>query len=208
MDMSYTLQGYLLGFSVATTIGVSGVLCLQNMMAGRVAVALASTLAAAMADATCAMLVVFGLQAGQNFLLAHQSIFTVITGLFLCGLGIHKILDTMQFDPLHKENTKILYAFFSVFFLATIDPVSIFDFMALCMGLTLDFSVTRHAVAFVVGLFAGSLTWWGSLCVLLLYFRQSIPVYIFQKLQQVVGIGIFGFGIWTLKSAWMVQTII
>lgn len=204
MDMSYFVQGYFLGFSVATTIGVSGVLCLQNMMTGRVSVALASTLAAAMADATCAMLVVFGLQAGQDFLLAHKSIITMITGLFLCGLGIHKILDTVQFDPLRKESTQVLYAFFSVFFLATIDPVSILDFMALCMGLTLDFSVTRHAVQFVLGLFTGSLTWWSLLCVILLYFRQSIPLHIFQKIQQVVGIGIFGFGVWTLKTALMV----
>ncbi|MBP6892590.1 hypothetical protein KBB68_03350 [Candidatus Babeliales bacterium] len=198
MDFSYFIQGYFLGFSVATTIGISGVLCLQNMMTGRVSVALISVLAAAMADASCAMSVVFGLQAGQQFLLAHQSIFGVITGLFLCGLGISKVVGALKFEPMHQENTKIVSAFFSIFFLAIVDPVTIMDFMALCMGLTLDFSVTRHAVQFVVGLFSGSLTWWSLLCCVLLYFRQSIPLYIFQKIQQVVGCGIFGFGVWTL----------
>lgn len=205
--MSYFVQGYFLGFSVATTIGISGVLCLQNMMTGRVSVALASVLAAAMADATCAMLVVFGLQAGQQFLLAHQSMFGVITGLFLCGLGIHKVVSALKLEPMHAENTKVLSAFFSIFFLAIVDPVTIMDFMALCMGLTLDFSVMRHAMQFVFGLFTGSLTWWSLLCVLLLYFRQSIPLHIFQKIQQVVGIGIFAFGLWTLKSAWMMNLI-
>ncbi len=200
MDMSYAAQGYVLGFSVATTIGVSGVLCLQNIMTGRVSVALASVFAAAFADACCALLVVFGLQAGQQFLLQYQSILSIMTGLFLCGLGIRKIFESVQFDPLHKENTKILHAFLSVFFLAVVDPVSILDFMALCMGLTLDFSVTRHAVQFVLGLFAGSLTWWGLLCVVLLCFRQAIPVFVFQRLQQVVGVFIFGFGIWILKA--------
>ena len=205
MNVSYFVQGYALGFSVATTIGVSGVLCLQNMMTGRVSVACVSVLAAAMADATCAMLVVFGLQVAQNFLLTYKIAFSIMTGLFLCGLGIHKFFDSLTFDPLQKQNTQLLQVFFSVFFLAVVDPVSILDFMALTMGLTLDFSVTRHAIQFVVGLFLGSLTWWGFLCVALLYFRQSIPVCFFQKLQQVVGLGIFAFGAWTLKVALMMK---
>ncbi len=170
MDLSYFVQGYILGFSVATTIGVSGVLCLQNFMTGRVPVALISVLAAAIADATCAILVVLGLGVAQEFLVEYRIAFSIMTGLFLCGLGIHKILNAVKLEPMYKENITAFHALFSILFLAIIDPVSIMDFMSFCMGLTFDFSVTRNAVQFVLGLFSGSFTWWSFLCMILLCF--------------------------------------
>ena len=130
MDYSYVVQGYILGFSVATTIGVSGVLCLQNMMTGRVSVALSSVFAAALADMICAMLVIFGLQSAQEFLLAYKTTLSIVAGLFLCGLGLHKVMSPVVLHSGHKQSGSALVAFFSIFFLAIIDPVSVLDFIA------------------------------------------------------------------------------
>ncbi len=200
LEYSYLIQGYILGFSVATTIGISGVLCLQNMMTGRISVALSSVLAVSLADMACAMLVVFGLQSGQEILIAYKTIFTILTGIFLCGLGLHKMMSKLVLHSGHKESGNALIAFGTIFFLAMVDPVSILDFMALCMGLTLDFSVLKNAFEFVLGLFLGSLTWWLGLCSLILFFRTSLSAMVFQRIQQIAGVGIFAFGVWTLKD--------
>lgn len=202
MQYSYLIQGYILGITVASTIGVSGVLCLQNMMTGRISIALSSALAASLADMACAMLVVFGLQSGQNILIAYKTVFHVVTGIFLCGLGLSKLLSKVVLHAEHKESRSVFIAFWAVFFLSVVDPVSILDFMALCMGLTLEFLVIRHAAVFVLGLLAGSATWWFGLCGLLLYFRANISVTLFERVQQMVGVGIILFGLWTFKVAY------
>lgn len=198
MEYSYIIQGYILGFSLATTIGISGILCLQNMMTGRISVSLVSALAASLADMCCATLVVFGLQAGQHILLAYKFTFSIITGIFLCILGIEKLFTPLVLHSAHQQSNTVIKAFISIFFLALVDPVSILDFIALCMGLTFDFSAVQNAVVFVGGLFLGSFTWWILLCCLLLYFRKTLSVNTLQFIQHCVGAGIFAFGIWTL----------
>lgn len=201
MHIPYLVEGYILGFSVATTIGVSGVLSLQNMATGRITVSLSAALASALADMTCGMLVVFGLTQAQDFLTHNQSLLAVIAGLLLCSFGIRTIFNQISLDSGHSESRAALHAFISIFFLAIVDPVSIIDFMALCLGLTIDFSLPKNAVSFITGLFLGSATWWFSLCGLLLYFRQRISVSMIQVIQYIVGAGIFAFGIKTLLSA-------
>lgn len=198
MESSFFVQGYVIGFSIATTIGVSGILCLQNMMTGRVRIALASVFAAALADMLFAGLITFGLGSVQQFLLTYQAYFSVVAGLTLCGLGLQKIFQSFAMQRVHVESTNVLQAFFSVFFLAFFDPVSLLDFAALFMGLTLDFSVVANAIAFVLGLGCGSLTWWLALCCVILYFAQSISVNFFYRVQQLAGVGIFGLGSWIL----------
>lgn len=202
MQYSYFVEGYMLGFVVATTIGVSGVLCLQNMMTGRISIGVTSALAAAFADMICAMLVVFGLQAGQDVLLAYKSVFSVMAGIFLSVLGLRRLFSSLLLHPVHGQSQSVAHAFLAIFFLALVDPITILDFMALCMGLSLDFSVVHNALGFVFGLFLGSATWWLSLCCLLFCFRKSLSVNGLQLVQQVVGAGIFGFGIWTIFKAW------
>lgn len=202
MDYSYFIQGYILGISVASTIGISGILCLQNMMTGRISMGISSALAASLADMSCAMLVVFGLRSGQAIFLAYKTLFHVVTGIFLCCLGVSKLMSKMVWHSGHRESGGVLVAFFSVFFLSVVDPISILDFIGLCMGLTLDFSIVRNAATFVLGLFVGSATWWLGLCAMLLYFRANISVVAFERIQQCVGVGIILFGFWTLKMAW------
>jgi threonine/homoserine/homoserine lactone efflux protein len=201
VHIPYFVEGYILGLSVATTIGVSGVLCLQNMATGRVAVGLSAALASSLADVVCGMLVVFGLTQAQGFLMHYESLLAIIAGLLLCSFGIRTIFSKISLDSGHGESRAALHAFVTVFFLAIVDPVSVLDFMALCLGLTLDFSLPKNAMGFLSGLFFGSATWWFSLCGLLLYFRQRISVYMLQVTQYIVGAGIFAFGINTLLAA-------
>ncbi|MFA5998721.1 MAG: LysE family transporter [Candidatus Babeliales bacterium] len=200
MDGSFWIQGFVIGFTVATSIGISGALCLQNMMTGRAWVAMASALAAAMADATCAVLVVLGLQAGHSLLSDHSIMLKVVAGLFLCFLGIKRLFSKISLHAHHGKSSDVIEAFFSVFFLALVDPVSIIDFMALSVGLVVDFSIMKDAVSFVVGLFLGSATWWFSWCLVLVVLRKDFSLSVLQWFARASSAGIFGFGLWTLSS--------
>jgi len=202
LNIAYFLQGYVFGFSVATTIGISGVLTLQNMMTGRFIVGFASALASASGDMLCGLFVVFGLQTVQSVVMAYRSLATTIAGLFLCFLGIQKLFSKVVLDVHQSENRQFIRAFLSVLFLSLLDPVSILDFMAICLALTLDFSIVNDCIYFTVGLFLGSATWWFSLFVIILYFRNKISVELLQKIQQIIGAGIFGLGIWTISGIW------
>lgn len=204
MDYVYLLQGYILGISVAATIGVSGVLVLQNMMTGQLSIGMASTFAAALADTTCGAIVVFGLQAVQSVIVAYKSVLTVVTGLFLCALGLGKLFEKIVISHDYASSTHVLSAFGAVYFLAIVDPVSIMDFTALCMGLTFDFSVLKNVYQFILGLFLGSATWWGVLCCLIMFLRHRFSVQTLQRIQHVVGAGIFALGLWTISGIWRI----
>lgn len=200
MGVAYFTQGMILGLSVASTIGVSGVLCLQNMMSGNTRIALASALASALADMTCGIIVVFGMKALQSTLIFYGWYLQAFVGLFLCGLGLRKIFAKVVMTVHHEPSPHTLAAFGSIYFLSIVDPVSMVDFLALCLGLTLEFSVVYHAIRFIVGLFVGSAAWWLSLCFLSVVLRSRISAVALQYVQQIIGALIFGFGLVTISK--------
>ncbi|MBP9765224.1 hypothetical protein KBD08_02715 [Candidatus Babeliales bacterium] len=204
MDYMYGLQGYVLGFSVATTIGVSGVLCLQNMMSGKRSIGLISAFAAALADMTCGSLVVFGIQSMQDLIMHYAFALKGVAGFVLVALGLTRLFGSKVFAVEHGQSRTVALAFVSVYFLAVLDPVSIADFVALSLGLTLEFNVVFQSFLFLMGMFLGSATWWFSLAFIIMYLQKSFSVHVLVWIQRLVGLGILALGIWTLRSAWYI----
>ncbi|HSW75662.1 MAG TPA: LysE family transporter, partial [Candidatus Saccharimonadales bacterium] len=174
--------------------------CLQNMMTGRIGVGIASALGAASADAIYAIVMIFGLQAGQSFLNDHATAMSLIAGIILCILGLKRLLSKFALHKHKKLSGDEPEAFFSVFFLALIDPVSMIDFMALCVGLAIDFSIMKEAARFVAGMFLGSATWWFSWCLVLVILRKEFSFSIMQWIARMTSVGILGFGLWMIYS--------
>jgi arginine exporter protein ArgO len=201
MNIDQFLEGCFLGFSVGTTIGVSGILCLQNMMTGRLSLALVSVVAAACADMSCGLLALFGMQFIENFLAMYQKGLTVAAGVLLCFLGIKKLFEKVVFIADYPSSKGLLAGFSSIYFLGMIDPVSALDFIALSVGLALDFSTRYNTLQFILGIFIGSFSWWMSLFILISFLKKGIPVQFFEYIQYFVGAFIFGIGLWTLWSA-------
>ena len=201
MQFSLLIQGYFLGISVAMTIGISGVLCLRNMMTGIPRVAISSALAQSLADAFCAMIVVFGLQQAQDLLLSYKATMLIVAGITLCFLGIVQLFETVSLKQHHATTNQAVNAFFSVFFLALIDPVTILDFMALTIGFSLDFGFLKDTIGFLVGIFLGSATWWFAWCCILLVSAKNLSTKVFQWAWYLSNSIIFGLGLWTLYRA-------
>ncbi len=195
------LEGAFLGFSVGTTIGISGILCLQNMMTGRFAIGIASVFAAALADMTCSVLALLGMQFLENFLIKYQKGLGVTAGVLLCFVGIKKLFEKVDLVPTYSSSSSLLAAFGTIYFLGMMDPVSIVDFVALSVGLVLDFSRTYHVAQFVLGVFIGSFSWWLSLFVVISFFKKGISPKFFEYIQYFLGSAILFLGLWTIWSA-------
>lgn len=200
MDLSHILQGYLIGFSVGTTIGISGILCLQNIMTGRLSLGFASVIAAALADMTCGFIALFGFGFLQSFLIPYKTELTIAVGIFLCCIGIKRIFEKIDFKQQHASSHHIAAAFGTVYFLGLIDPVSILDFLALSLSLTLDFSVIDKVYQFIAGIFLGSFTWWFIIFQLVVVLKKGVSADIFNYVQKIVGALILSLGIWTLMG--------
>lgn len=198
MNLQHFIEGYVIGFSVGTTIGVSGILCLQNMMTGQISLGLSSVLAAALADMTCGTLALFGLGFLQEYLLPYKVGLTIGIGLVLCFMGITRIFGKIDFNVQHIASTHIFAALSRVYFLGLIDPVSVLDFLALSFSLTLDFSIKQNMYQFIGGIFLGSLTWWSAILLLIFLLKKGLSVDIFNSIQRLVGAGVLFLGIWTL----------
>lgn len=203
MDINHLIEGIILGFSIGTTIGVSGVLCLQNMMTGRISLGLVSVFAAALADMSCGLLALFGMQYLENFLAVYQKGLSIAAGILLCFLGIKRLFEKTSFVSIHPSSEKLLAGFGSIYFLGMIDPVSALDFIALSVGLVLDFSTKYNILQFILGIFIGSFSWWLSLFMVVSFLRKGIPIKFFEYIQYFVGAFIFGIGLWALWSALM-----
>lgn len=201
LSLEHLLEGFFLGFSVGTTIGMSGILCLQNMMSGRFSLGLGSVFAAALADMTCGVLALFGMQFLETFLFKYQKGLTIAAGVLLCFLGVKKLFERIALVSTHQPSGNLLAALGSVYFLGMLDPVSVLDFVALSVGLVVDFSVTYHVLQFILGIFLGSLSWWGSLFAVIFILKKGISVKFFEYMQYLIGTGIFCLGLWTLKNA-------
>jgi threonine/homoserine/homoserine lactone efflux protein len=72
MNISFFLQGFIIGISIAAPVGPIGVLCIRRTLANGRTCGLVSGLGAATADAIYGGCAAFGLTIVSNFLLNQQ----------------------------------------------------------------------------------------------------------------------------------------
>ncbi len=84
MNISFFLQGLIIGFSIAAPVGPIGILCIRRTLANGKAYGLISGLGAATADAIYGSIAGFGLIFISSILIRQQEWLRLIGGLFLC----------------------------------------------------------------------------------------------------------------------------
>lgn len=203
MDITFLIQGILVGFSIAAPVGAIGLLCIQNTLQSGIALGLASGLGAATADMMYGILVVVGMRSLSTFLLAHRTILTFIGGIFLCYLGVKKFFAKPALCAAQISAKTVFKTYIVTFFLTLTNPATILDFMALFTGLSIDISHYAQGLLFVAGVFLGSVLWWFILCFSVNAFRKHISQTILKWINVIAGIIILGFGLWSLsKLTW------
>ena len=153
------LRGLAIGFAIAAAIGPIGLLCIRRTLVEGAPVGLVSGMGAATADAFYASIANFGLTALSDLLIGDRRPLGVVGGCFLIALAIRGFRSRPQAAP-DRPPRSLISAYLSTFGLTIANPATILSFAAAFLGLGLAGRDTAAAAALVLGVFAGSGTWW------------------------------------------------
>jgi len=180
MDPSFFLKGMALGFAIAAPVGPIGVLCIRRTLANGRLTGFVTGLGAATADMLYASVASFGLTSAAALLTGMRFWLGLLGGLFLCYLGVTTLLSKpppqdplassgvriseKSNDPLSPpgERGRLLGAYLSSFLLTITNPLTILSFAAVFAALGAASGSRDYATAalLVLGVFAGSASWW------------------------------------------------
>ncbi|PZS00118.1 MAG: lysine transporter LysE [Candidatus Chloroheliales bacterium] len=178
MDPSFFLKGVALGFAVAAPVGPIGVLCIRRTLANGRLTGFVTGLGTATADMLYASVAGFGLTSVAALLTGMRFWLGLLGGLFLCYLGVTTLLSNPSpQDPLATSGRKgsdplsppgervrgrLLGAYLSSFLLTITNPLTILSFAAVFAVFGVASSSRDYATAtlLVLGVFAGSASWW------------------------------------------------
>jgi len=160
MNISFLLQGIILGFSIAAPVGPIGVLCIRRTLAHGRTAGLISGLGAATADAFYGCIAGFGLTLVSNFLVNQQLWIRVIGGIFLFYLGIKIFLSKPAEVSASVKSNSLFGSYSSTLFLTLTNPATILSFAAIFAGLGVLEGSYFDAIILVIGVFVGSALWW------------------------------------------------
>ncbi len=194
------IKGLVLGFSIAAPVGPIGVLCIRRTLANGFKSGLASGLGAASADAIYGSIAAAGLTLVADFLARQQLWMGFLGGGFLIYLGIKtfRTAPRPEAHALEKDNAGGNY--FSTLLLTLSNPMTIFMFVAIFGGMSVQTGVIYRLNAFllVLGVFCGSALWWLSLSAAVSLLRDKVNSRLMVWVNRLAGTAIAGFGAYVL----------
>ncbi|MBR4985893.1 MAG: LysE family transporter [Proteobacteria bacterium] len=194
--ISFLLKGMLVGLTVSIPIGPVGLMCLENTVSRGKLAGLSCASGMVLADIVSATLMVIGLSLFYDTILAHQTLFRILTGSAFAILGI-AILRAKNDLPAETSN-KALAALSASAFLLAISPTTfaLMLFLFPALGLTAN----GHPALIVCGVGLGSALW----CLIILragaFLRKCLGNNV-SKFRLAVGIAFLGIAAIGILSA-------
>jgi threonine/homoserine/homoserine lactone efflux protein len=206
MDVPLAVRGFLLGLSIAAVLGPIGLLCVRRTLVSGFAVGFASGLGAATADAGYAAVAGFGVSAVATVLVDHRVWLRVVGGAFLVYLGARtmRAMPAQQVVRAEAGATRLVGAYTSTLALTLSNPMTIFSFAGVFAGIGLgsvNAASADTALALVLGVFAGSATWWLVLASVTTRWRSRFTTRRLRAVNLASGLLILVFGVQALASA-------
>lgn len=159
----FFIKGFLIGFAIAAPIGPIGILCIQRSLHEGFIIGFMTGMGATIADGIYGSVAAFSLTAVSSILITHKFWIRLIGGLLLLYLGSKTALT----PPAQKSNVKgkersPIHACLTTTLLTLTSPMTILAFVAVFTGLGIGSAHTNpwHAIMLVLGIMAGSGTWW------------------------------------------------
>jgi threonine/homoserine/homoserine lactone efflux protein len=194
------LQGAVIGFAIAAPVGPIGLLCIQRTLKYGIKAGVVSGLGAALADSVYGSIAAFGLVSISTFLLNYEIAIRILGGLILIYLGI-KIGLSKAASKAPSDNAKTMRRdFVSVFVLTLTNPATILSFIAIFAGLGIVDKTANYqeAVFIVLGVFSGSLLWWGTLSFVINKIRHRLSSHILQGINRMSSLILILFGVFAI----------
>jgi threonine/homoserine/homoserine lactone efflux protein len=198
----FFFKGCILGICIAAPVGPIGVLCIKRTLRSGRWSGFFSGLGAAFADGLFGGIAAFSLTTISSLLISMQPYLKLVGGLFLCYLGLKTFLEKPAILNALTHKKALWRDFSSTFALTLTNPMTILSFMGIFAGLGLTLGSYRYAEAssLVAGVFVGSLIWWMLLAEGVTFFRHRVNEKIMKRINQITGIMILGFGLYSIAS--------
>ena len=193
------IKGIIAGFSLAAPGEAIGFLCIKETDRN-IFIGIITGLAAASADLIYGILTIIVFHVGHSLLTDHQTLLTIGGGLFLCGFGLKRFLDTPSFDRVKSIPGKALTVFIATFLFTLTNCSTILEFMSLFIGFDIEFTQYYELLIFVMGVFLGSFFWWICLSISDELLKKTITIKILHYLNYASAVIIFSFGLYTLSQ--------
>ena len=201
---SVLLRGFFLGFVIAASPGPIFFLCLRRTLARGWLTGLVSGFGVVTADGLYAALAAFGIGAVTSVLAGERRWLALIGGAVLVLLGMRTLLERPKTVELAQSSNGygVAWAYLSTFGLTIANPSTIISFAALVATLGIG---TRAGLLppalLVIGVFAGSATWWCLLAGLAAGMRARLTPRFVRGISTFSGLAIAGLGMLAIYSA-------
>jgi len=203
MDPALLLQGIVLGFTIAATVGPISLLCIRRTLAEGRTVGLVSGLGVATADATYGAIAAFGLTAVTDLLVHGRRALGVVGGLFLLWLAwrTFRAVPGAAAAEAPAGRRGLGGTYLSTLGLTLTNPMTILSFLALFVGLGVTGGDVTGATVLTVGVFAGSAAWWVVLTTFVAALRSRLTPVWLRRVNIASGAIIGAFALVALASA-------
>ena len=198
--MEPTLQGAIIGFSIAAPVGPVGLLCIRRSLHdGRLA-GFVSGLGAATADTLYGLVAAFSISALTDFLVGHRTALQLFGGLFLLYLGLTTLRAPAPAPAADRPAPNLLAAYFSTLVITATSPVTILAFVGIFAGLGVAVADSFSALRLVAGVFLGSVVWWLILSTGASFFGRRLQSGGLRLLNIIAGSFLLAFALWQLTQ--------
>lgn len=176
MDPAIAIQGFVLGFSIAASVGPISLLVIRRTIAEGRTVGLVSGMGVATADGTYGAIAAFGLTAITDLLVDQRRALGLIGGAFLLYVAWRTFtaIPPASAAELERPRRGLPGSYLSTLALTLTNPMTILSFAALFVGLGVTGEDAASATLLTAGVFAGSALWWLALTGVVAHFRSRI----------------------------------
>lgn len=203
MDVHFFIKGFVIGFTIAASIGPIGILCIRRSLAHGYLSGLFSGMGVATADGFYGAVAAFGLTFVSSFLIKQQIWLQIIGIIFLLYLGVKIFLEKPADNNKGEVKSKgLLNDYVSMFFLTIVNPMTILLFTGIFAGLGVAKGSENYVSAsmLTLGVFTGSAMLYFLLSVIFGVFGKKLNSNIIILVNKISGSIIVGFATVTVIS--------
>lgn len=202
--------GFLIGLVVAIPVGPVNLICIRRTLSYGAISGFLSGLGGALGDGVFASVTAFGLTAISQLIEGYTKPLQLMGGIMLLGFGLTvfqadvSVLRDAEGAPVRERPPSPLRMMLSTFALTIANPATLFGFTALFAGFFGSFADERttflHAGVTVLGVIAGSTSWWFMLTTFVGIFHGHIDTGVMRTINHVFGILVSASGAFVLGN--------
>jgi len=197
MTLAPLFQGIIIGFALAVPIGPIGILCIKRTLTDGSRSGLLVGLSGASADVVYALSAAFGVRLIVDFVSEQELWVRLFGALLLVAIGVHMLRSRPTLNAPTASRTLEARSYLSTLLLALTNPMTLFAFMAAfsSIGVHDMMGDAGSLVLLIVGVFVGSLSWFGLLGAVARQFSGSVGTRGILLINRIAGGLLIVFGI-------------